>query len=685
MARVAQLVCGLLFVLWLLPVFPQSPADAPRRPDRVAHLTVGQSVFPLFGPWKFTVGDSPVDAATGKRLWAQPAFDDSSWEDVDLTPPAGSFNPIAGFNGYVPGWTLKGHPGYSGFAWYRIRVKVQALPGEKLALAGPSDLDDGYELYDGGSPIGSFGEFSGTHPKVFYTQPMYFSLPSDVRKGADGSVVLALRVWMDPYDLVTQPEAGGLHSAPLLGDAGSVAAGYQSAWIVLIKAYAVVPVLALLFALLAVIAVCLRLLDRSDSVYLWLAGVFLLMSASNTFSVISSWTRWISSIPGPILTDAVFLPLALAVWVMVWWTWFRLRRPAWVPWATLALTIVHMISIGLGEEIVYGLIPHSIAVYFHWISLLARLAIAAILVLIVVLGVRAQGREGWLVMPPILLYGLNQFSQELLILNVRLSWFPYGVRVQLGQLALALLVGALFVLMLRRLRMSLKAQREQALDVKQAQEVQHVILPETQAVFGSFTVESEYRPAREVGGDFFQVIEHPADGSLLIVTGDVAGKGLQAGMLVALLVGAIRATAAYDFEPLAMLNSLNHRLLGRGSAAATCLVLRVCEDGTATLANAGHVPPYLNGEPVAMEGALPLGISEYAEFSVMQFRLESGDKLVMVSDGVLEARDGSGALLGFERLRAMLMEPMSVTGLADAAQRFGQEDDISVLAVTRMA
>jgi serine phosphatase RsbU (regulator of sigma subunit) len=243
----------------------------------------------------------------------------------------------------------------------------------------------------------------------------------------------------------------------------------------------------------------------------------------------------------------------------------------------------------------------------------------------------------------------------------------------------------LFVLMLRRLRMSLKAQREQALDVKQAQEVQHVILPETQAVFGGFTVESEYRPAREVGGDFFQVIEHPADGSLLIVTGDVAGKGLQAGMLVALLVGAIRATAAYDFEPLAMLNSLNHRLLGRGSAAATCLVLRVCEDGTATLANAGHVPPYLNGEPVAMEGALPLGISEYAEFSVMQFRLESGDKLVMVSDGVLEARDGSGALLGFERLRAMLMEPMSVTGLADAAQRFGQEDDISVLAVTRMA
>ena len=83
-----------------------------------------------------------------------------------------------------------------------------------------------------------------------------------------------------------------------------------------------------------------------------------------------------------------------------------------------------------------------------------------------------------------------------------------------------------------------------ALDVKQAQEVQQVILPEarTHACRGCL-IESEYRPAREVGGDFFQIIPHKTDGSLLIVAGDVTGKGLKAGMLVALLVGAIRSTA----------------------------------------------------------------------------------------------------------------------------------------------
>ena len=67
-----------------------------------------------------------------------------------------------------------------------------------------------------------------------------------------------------------------------------------------------------------------------------------------------------------------------------------------------------------------------------------------------------------------------------------------------------------------------------ALDVKQAQEVRQDILPEEHTSLPGFEIESEYRPALEVGGDFFQVIPNPVDGSLLIVAGDVAGKGLKA-------------------------------------------------------------------------------------------------------------------------------------------------------------
>ena len=85
-------------------------AQASAQPAAV-HITLGQAAAPLYGPWRFTVGDSPIDPA-GQLLWAEPGFDDTHWETVDLTPPAGSFDPMAGSSGYVPGWTTAGHRGY---------------------------------------------------------------------------------------------------------------------------------------------------------------------------------------------------------------------------------------------------------------------------------------------------------------------------------------------------------------------------------------------------------------------------------------------------------------------------------------------------------------------------------------------------------------------------------------------
>jgi serine phosphatase RsbU (regulator of sigma subunit) len=248
-----------------------------------------------------------------------------------------------------------------------------------------------------------------------------------------------------------------------------------------------------------------------------------------------------------------------------------------------------------------------------------------------------------------------------------------------------LLVLVLAVRLVRRLILSIRSQRLMALDVKQAQEVQRVILPESRTTVPGLVIESEYRPALQVGGDFFQIIPHPAEGSLLVVAGDVAGKGLQAGMLVALLVGAIRSTAETTSDPLALLEALNRRLLGRNDAHATCLALNISVDGAVTLANAGHLPPYLNGEPVAMEGALPLGIVAGAEFSVTRFLLQPNDRLVIASDGLAEARDPEGRLFGFDRVQELVQEGKTAAELADAIQVFGQEDDISVITLTRAA
>jgi serine phosphatase RsbU (regulator of sigma subunit) len=220
-----------------------------------------------------------------------------------------------------------------------------------------------------------------------------------------------------------------------------------------------------------------------------------------------------------------------------------------------------------------------------------------------------------------------------------------------------------------------------ALDVKQAQEVQQVILPVARTMLPGLEIESEYRPAREVGGDFFQIIPNGTDDSVLIVAGDVTGKGLKAGMLVALLVGAIRTAARFNPDPLAVLIELNERLLGRGDAQATCLALRIEVDGSATLANAGHVPPYLNGEPIAMDGALPLGMIEDAEHSITRFKLEEDDRLILISDGVCEAMDAEGTLFGFERIHDLLRTATTAAEIASAAQAFGQEDDISVICV----
>jgi serine phosphatase RsbU (regulator of sigma subunit) len=224
-----------------------------------------------------------------------------------------------------------------------------------------------------------------------------------------------------------------------------------------------------------------------------------------------------------------------------------------------------------------------------------------------------------------------------------------------------------------------------ALDFKQAQEVQSVILPQSHSRIPGLEIESEYRPARQVGGDFFQIIPHTTNGSVLIVVGDVAGKGLQAGMLVALLVGAIRSTAESTTDPLAVLQSLNRRLLGRGEAFATCLVLRITADGNAALANAGHLPPYLNGLPITIDGSLPLGAMENADFSQTHLKLDPNDKLFITTDGLAEAMDPQGHLFGFARLQELVKAGKTAAEIANVVQGFGQEDDISIVALTRTA
>ena len=229
-----------------------------------------------------------------------------------------------------------------------------------------------------------------------------------------------------------------------------------------------------------------------------------------------------------------------------------------------------------------------------------------------------------------------------------------------------------------------RAREEMALletELAAARQVQEVILPNPGEKFPGYKVESVYRPARQVGGDFFQILPTANDG-LLIVFGDVAGKGLPAAMLVSMLVGSIRSTAESTSEPDVLLRQLHERLLGRASGGfSTALAAHIAHDGTVTIANAGQLSPYLDGKEVELAGALPLGVTNGGTYDPICLQMPAGSRLTFVSDGVVEAQNKGGELFGFDRARDISMQ--SAASIADAAVEFGQSDDITVLTIQR--
>jgi serine phosphatase RsbU (regulator of sigma subunit) len=226
-------------------------------------------------------------------------------------------------------------------------------------------------------------------------------------------------------------------------------------------------------------------------------------------------------------------------------------------------------------------------------------------------------------------------------------------------------------------------------EMRSAQEIQHILIPEEIPSVPGMTVASVYKPAAEVGGDFFQVIPSDTNGSdagTLILAGDVSGKGLRAAMTVSLVVGALRTLAESDSSPAAVLAGLNRRLLGRTQGGfVTCCAVRIDAGGRATMANAGHCQPYLDGREIDLPNGLPLGLVADVEYEEVSIDVAHGQRITLLSDGVVEARNAHGELYGFDRLNHLMQNRPSAEHIADTAVSFGQDDDITVLTVTRQA
>ncbi|MDX1502924.1 MAG: PP2C family protein-serine/threonine phosphatase [Thermoanaerobaculia bacterium] len=241
------------------------------------------------------------------------------------------------------------------------------------------------------------------------------------------------------------------------------------------------------------------------------------------------------------------------------------------------------------------------------------------------------------------------------------------------------------------------AQRErQRLELETARRIQSSILPDLPPRLAGVEIAHAYRPATEVGGDFYDVIEL-RDGRLAVAVGDVAGHGVSSGLVMAMAKAALAVQVGFDPEVgpvFATLNRLIHAGAHRRLLTTLCYALVDPRRRQLSFASAGHLFPY----HVAGGGAVrplesvsyPLGVRATLEVRERTDRLEPGDLLFLFSDGVVEAcSPESDEPFGFERLEDSLARHAAggaaalrdgvLADLARFAGAGGQRDDLTVL------
>lgn len=647
---------------------PASPHVAIHASDSVEHVRLGQSVTPLVGPWKFRTGDN--------LAWAQPNFDDSSWRTMDMTAESDPSDPSQ--MAPLPGWTARGYPKYSGYAWYRLQVDVQST-GRRLSLKMPDSVDDAYQVFVNGEQIGQFGKFDGKSVTAYGTLPRAFTLSKDL---TGGKMTIAIRLWMDSATRFNSPDAGGLHDPPMLGYAPDIAGQVRLDFDDIEHAVGSGFLESLVLFMALLMAATLYWLDPNEEAYLWLALVCIVTLMGNSVVLLANFTTPMGQTQGVILADVIAAPVRIGLWVMFWAYWFRLPRINRFHWATWTLVGLLVIGTAMLRPPLYGQrIPVQAAGVLVPTLLLLKLGLGAVLAVAAIMGFKRRRAEGGMAGAAIMLAFVANFQHELRLIHITYTTPIFGFAVSLGTISTILSLLIITVMLLTRFVYSQRLQEQWKIEIEQARSVQHLLIPDEVPAIHHMLIRSEYHPAREVGGDFFQIIPLDDTGSALVMVGDVTGKGLQAGMLVALIVGAIRTAVQQTTDPAQILAMINDQLAEREHSSATCVMLRISDAGTVQLAHAGHLPPYLNGHELQIEGALPLGMVPGIEYPSQSLQLKPGDELTLMSDGVVEAQDPSGQLLGFDKVHEMMAKGATAGDIAAAAKKFGQADDITVLQV----
>jgi hypothetical protein len=637
------------------PVSASAPAPAP-SPD----LSGVHAVLQLDGPWRFSVGDDP--------RWADPAFDDSSWLPVNASQSL----------------VEQGIGSYSGYAWYRLRIAPQQFADfAKLNAGAP------FVLFVKGNAIGQLAVYlngnEAGHTRGMTDQPsMYESVPVTVSLAGTNTsapIVIAIRTWAGSDVTIRR---GLLDRVELVSDADvaeKLATASARKWN---ENAASALLLTFLFLCVATLGVALYLGQRHHSEYLWLALLCVSVAAGGAADAAFGLAAMPLSVYQvfTLFTGHIFMAVTIE---------FVLRFSDRKPHRSVRITQICILLLPLLHFL------HMPQVY-QVLSVTAEIVFCALVCVLLFRAWRGGQGDAGVMLIPFFLAATADSIDTILGYALAQRWLPERIaspRFHLGPvyfgtgtIAYSIFLGSLLAVILYRfIRVSQLEQRSNA-EVAAARSVQALLIPTQLPSTRNFVLESAYLPVNGVGGDFFQVLPLKDD-SLLLVVGDVSGKGLQAAMNSSTLVGALRNELSH--EPATVLEHLNHVLIGAVSSPgalpeldsapcfATCLCARIYPDGTLIIANAGHLGPYRDGREIELLPGLPLGVIAEAQYEQTTYQLNSGDRLVFLSDGVVEAANAEGELFGFERTQQVSNE--SARYIAQTAKRFGQTDDITVVSL----
>jgi sigma-B regulation protein RsbU (phosphoserine phosphatase) len=241
-----------------------------------------------------------------------------------------------------------------------------------------------------------------------------------------------------------------------------------------------------------------------------------------------------------------------------------------------------------------------------------------------------------------------------------------------------------------------RLQRDKNREIEDAHQIQRRLLPAGLPALPGVDFQAFWKPAKEVGGDYFDAIRLTNTSAAFCIA-DVAGKGLPAALLMSNLQANVRALAGRSSSPAEICRQLN-RVARENTRPErfTTLFYAVLDSARSSLryCNAGHVPPILvrgNGTIERLsEGGTVLGVFSAPQYDESEVTLTNGDRVVLVTDGITEATNDRGEEFGDDRLIPLLLEYRELSAgelqktLVETVRSFaGQplQDDATVMIV----